>query len=162
MISQHLVDARRDLGCRPLGDLEAEGDVLGHRHVGEERVGLEDHADIALVRPQARDIASVDADLAGGRLLEARHHAQGRGLAAARGPEEGDELPALDRDVEMLHPGLGAEDFPQVLDLEEFHGGSDRWRVPPARPGRPRPKSWISPMQPQVTMKATMARAEGS
>ncbi len=54
MMSEHLLDAGLDLGRRPLRHLEAEGDVLGDRHVGEQRIGLEHHADIALVGPEMR------------------------------------------------------------------------------------------------------------
>ena len=59
---QHLGDARLDLRFGTLGDLQAEGHVLRDRHVREERIGLEHHADIALVGAQAHDVAAVDAD----------------------------------------------------------------------------------------------------
>ena len=40
---QHLADARADLGLGHAVHLEAEGDVLGHRHMREQRIGLEHH-----------------------------------------------------------------------------------------------------------------------
>ena len=61
-----------DLGLRALADLEPEADVVGDGHVREERVRLEDHPDVALVRRPVGDVLAVDRDRAGGRLLEAR------------------------------------------------------------------------------------------
>ena len=49
--------------------------------------------------------------------LEAGHHAQGRGLAAAGRAEEGDELAALDIEVELLHHGLLAEVLAHVAEI---------------------------------------------
>ena len=46
-------------------------------------------------------------------------HAQGRRLAAAAGPEEGHELAALDREVEVLDHGLGAEGLADAGQREE-------------------------------------------
>ena len=63
-----LQDARRlahapgDLVGGRAGHAQAEGHVLFHRHVRIERVGLEDHRDLALARRQARHVAAVDDD----------------------------------------------------------------------------------------------------
>ncbi len=84
------------------GDLEAEGDVVVHGHVREQRVGLEDHADIALVRLQRALVLAVDDERAAGRRFEAGDHAQDGRLAAARRSEEGDEFALLDVHVEVL------------------------------------------------------------
>ena len=67
----------------------------------EQRVGLEDDAHIAPVRRHPRDVLAADQDAAGGRLDEARDHAQRRRLAAARGAEQRDEFaaPDLERDL---------------------------------------------------------------
>ena len=51
---EHPVDLVVDLALRPLGDAEAEGDVLPDRHVGEQGVALEDGVDLALVRAGGR------------------------------------------------------------------------------------------------------------
>ena len=80
--------------------LQAEPDVLGDGQVREERVVLEDHADPALLgrypRSGARDSAAVDLDGASARLLEPGDEAQERGLPTAGGPEDGDDLTAVD------------------------------------------------------------------
>ena len=74
--------------------------------------------------PQIGDVLAVDADLAGGRRLEAGDHAQRRRLAAAAGPEERDELAALDRELEVLDHRVGAEGLADAVEFEEGHGGS--------------------------------------
>jgi hypothetical protein len=69
--------------------------------VGEERVLLEDHVDVA---PEGRDadhVAAVEEDLAAGRLLEA-DHPQGGGLATARRAEQGEELALGDPEIDVL------------------------------------------------------------
>ena len=91
---QHVGDARDDLRRRHAVLLQAEGDVLLHRHVRKQRVGLEHHVHRALVRRNARHVDAVDEDLAAGRLFEAGQHAQQRGLAAARAAEQAEQLAA--------------------------------------------------------------------
>jgi hypothetical protein len=58
----------------------------------EQRVVLEHEADAALVGGQARHVLSAKHDAAGIGRLEARDHAQRRGLAASRRPEQRQEL----------------------------------------------------------------------
>ena len=78
-------------------DAQPERHVLEHAHVRVERVALEHHRDVALGRRQLRDVAAVDQDRAGGRLLEAGDHAQRRRLAAAARADEHDHLARRDR-----------------------------------------------------------------
>jgi hypothetical protein len=70
--------------------------------VGEQRVLLEDHVDVAPVGRDPDHVAAVEQDLAAGRLLEAGDHPQGGGLAAARGPEQGEELALGDAQVDAV------------------------------------------------------------
>ena len=49
-----------------------------------------------------RHVPAADQDLARARHLEAGDHAQGRGLAAARGPEQRHELAGLDRERHVV------------------------------------------------------------
>ncbi len=75
------------------GLLEAEGHVVADGEVRVERVGLEDHGDLALARAATRlTPPAVDQDVAGGGVLEAGDDAQKRGLAAAGGADEDAEL----------------------------------------------------------------------
>ncbi len=95
----HLADAAADLGLGDLLALQAEGHVLVHGEVREQRVRLEDHVDVALVRGDPGDVAPVQVDRPGGGLLEPRDHPHGRGLAAAGRAEQGEELPRADGEV---------------------------------------------------------------
>ena len=81
-----------DLVLGPLADLQAEGDVLRHGHVLEDRVVLEHEADVALLRRQLGGLDALDADraLVGG--VEAGDDPQQRGLAAARRAEQRRQL----------------------------------------------------------------------
>src|SRR5262249_46018415 len=67
------------------------------------------------------DHPRADADLAAGQVLEPGDHAQGGRLAAARRPDQGDELLVGDRQVHVLH---GVVELAVVLvDLGEGDGG---------------------------------------
>jgi hypothetical protein len=65
---EELVHALRDLGvARPNTarlHAEAERDVFEHRHVAEERVMLEDKADLAVLGLLVSGVLSLEADLA--------------------------------------------------------------------------------------------------
>ena len=91
----------RDRGLVALANLQPESDVVGDGHVREQRVCLEDHADVPAVGRPVGDVRPVEDDAARRWVLEARDHAQGRGLATARRPQEGDELALLHREVEV-------------------------------------------------------------
>jgi hypothetical protein len=82
---EHLAHGARDRG--PVAALHPQtiGHVLEYREMGKQRVVLEHEADAALVGQDVRDVAAADQDGALVGLLEARDHAQGRRLAAARG-----------------------------------------------------------------------------
>jgi hypothetical protein len=86
-----------------------------------ERVVLEHHGDVAVHRRQIVHHAAVDADVAGGDLLQPGYHAQGGGLAAARGADEHHELAVADLEVHVLD-GVGLVVLlVQVLDKDFRH-----------------------------------------
>ena len=87
-----LVDAARDLGLRGAARLQAVAEVLAHGHVRVERVGLEDHGDVAAARREVGHVAVADRDRAVRDLLEPGDHPQQRRLAAARRADEHEEL----------------------------------------------------------------------
>ena len=113
-----LVDAAVDLLVLLPAELEREADVLPHGHVRVERVALEDHGDVAIARGEVVDDLPADAQLAVGDLLEPGDHPQGRGLPAARGPDEDHELPVLHLEVEALDR-LGAVRVPLGHAVED-------------------------------------------
>src|SRR5262245_47652418 len=80
-----------------------EGEVFANRHVGEESVVLEHHADVSLVRRQAADRSPGNDDFAGGRRLETGQHEQRRGLSRAGRSKEGEKFAATDGEVQILN-----------------------------------------------------------
>ena len=87
----------------------------------EERVVLEDQADIALVDRHIVDAPSGDEDLARGRLNQAGNGAQDRGLAAAGRPKQSDEAALVERKVDMVN---GDERAIGEGDASAIDGGS--------------------------------------
>src|SRR5690606_10257213 len=100
---QRLLHPPGDLRLRHLPLAQREGDVLRDRHVREERVVLEDHAEVAAVRRQRRDVAPAQPDGSRGDVGEARDHVERGGLARAARPEQGEELAGGDVDVDVVH-----------------------------------------------------------
>ena len=86
--AEQLVDPVARLVLGGLADLEAEGDVVAHRHVLERRVVLKDEADAALAGGGHGRVLAGDEHAAAVRVLQARDHAQQRRLAAAARPEQ--------------------------------------------------------------------------
>ena len=121
-----------------LAQLHRERDVLLDGHVRVERIALEHHRDVALLRAPIVDDHVVDQQLAARDVLEAGDHAQHGALAAARGADEDEELAVVDVQVEPRH-GLVAV---RVLLLEVLHGERRHERYPLTLPAsRPRTKS---------------------
>ena len=81
--AEHFLDARRDGLARSTRDFQAEGDILRYRHVGKQRIGLEHHADIALVRLKVGHIFIVNHNSSRRRVFKTGNHAERRCLAAA-------------------------------------------------------------------------------
>ena len=114
-----------DLVLRHPPHLEAEGHVLGHRHVRPDRVALEDHRHVALLGRQrgARrgDAPAVHLDGALTRLEEARDHPEGGRLAAAGGAEQRDELAGLQGEREAVDRGHATEAAAHLGEDEAAH-----------------------------------------
>ncbi len=89
------IDAAFGLRLRHALHGQAEADILADRHMGKERVALEHHAEAALFRLQFMDGATIKANFAPRQRQKAGDAVQRRGLAAARWPEQRDELAAL-------------------------------------------------------------------
>ena len=91
-----------------------------------ERVVLEDHGDVAILRRIEIDHLVADADLAGGDILEAGHHAQQRRFAAAGRADQRDELAVLDVDIDAVQDLGVTEGFAQILDDDAGHADAPR------------------------------------
>ena len=97
---------------------QAEGDVVLHAQVVEQRVGLEHRVDVAAVRRDLGDVVAVEADRAVRGLLEAGDQAQRRRLPAARRAEQREELALADREVQRVDRGERAEVLRDLLELD--------------------------------------------
>ena len=112
--------------CRNDRAAQAEREVVLHRHVRIERVGLEHHRDVAILGRHVVDDASVDRQRAGRDRLEPRDHAQRRGLAAARRSEQHHELAVADarrrhrpRAAGRMHRGRSV--LVSAVELDDRH-----------------------------------------
>jgi hypothetical protein len=90
--------------------------------MGIEGERLEDHRHVALLGRHQRHPPLAEVDLAAGRLLQARQHVHGGGLAAAGGAEEDEQLLVLDLQDQIADGLLLAESLmdmiqPDVLAL---------------------------------------------
>ena len=122
-----VVDALVDVGLGHLAQLEAEREVVADRHVRVERVALEDHGDVAILRGDVVDDPVADQELALGDLLEPGDHPQARGLPATGGADEHHELAVADLEVEVRHGGHVAVLLEHVI---KGHGCHEETSVP--------------------------------
>ena len=124
--AEQFFHARTDVARPPFLDLQAEGDVVEHRHVVEEGVILEDEADVALLNVDVIDSLSADEQVAFGRDLQAGDHAQDGGLAPAAGAEQGDQLAFLHREADSIDSGDLAEPLGDVVESDAHALGLGR------------------------------------
>ena len=119
---------------------QPERHVLEHAHVREQRVGLEHHVHVALVRRGRGDVPAVQPDGAAGGLLEARDHPHRGGLAAPRRAEHGEELTLADGQVDAAdggdHLAPGVELLGHPVEPDGRHAGRRRLRRADRRPAR--------------------------
>ena len=90
-----------------IGVLLAQGQGKGHvfidGHVAVQGVVLEHHGHIAVLGGGLGDVPAIQEQLAARDILQAGHHAQGGGLAAAGRADQDDQLAVLDVHVEVKH-----------------------------------------------------------
>ncbi len=72
------------LGLSDAAHFKAKGDVLFHAHIGIQRIGLEDHGNIAFRRMFVIDALSVNRDFTTAYLFKPSDHIEQCGLSAAR------------------------------------------------------------------------------
>ncbi len=108
-----------DVGTRLPGDAQPIGDVLADRHVRKQAEALEYHVGRPHFGPQLRHLGAADFDAARGRRDEAADHPQKRRLAAARGPEDGEKVAAVNVEVERLDRLDGAKVLRDVAQPHE-------------------------------------------
>ena len=96
-------DPALDLGLRIVLQPQTERHVFRHRHVRIQRVVLEHHRDVAVLRRHVVDDVAADHDVAVGDVLEPRDHPQRGRLAAARRTYQHDELMVGDVEIDAAH-----------------------------------------------------------
>jgi hypothetical protein len=116
-----LLHAGLDLRGRSAPQPERKAHIGGDRHMGVERVVLEDHRDVALFGRHVVDHAIADADLARRDVLEAGNHPEQCRFAAAGWPDQDDELAVADRDVDAVNDLDYAKGFPDVTNDDRRH-----------------------------------------
>jgi hypothetical protein len=114
--AEDLLHPRGDLGLRELLLLQAESDVLFHRHVGEQRIGLEHHVHGPLVGRNACHVLAIQMDAAAAGFLETGHHAQQRRLAAAGAAQQAEDLALVDFQRDIVDGDEVPEPFGDVVD----------------------------------------------
>ncbi len=144
---EHLQGSALALRRRDPAHLQAECHVLPGDHVWEQRVRLEHHADVTLVRGHGGHVGPVDHHPAAVCLFQAREQAQRRRLSATRGSEQRHQLARRDGEGQVVECGDRAVPPLQVLEAY-FHSGSlshqprsvrmTCWRA--SRRSRPRPR----------------------
>src|SRR5690349_25170579 len=109
---------------RLLSNREPEGEVVPNGHVRIERVILEDHRDVALLRRKIGDIPLANANHAIGDALESRHQSQHRRLPAARRSNEHEELAIRDFQTEIAGSYIAVRvNLVDVLERYPCHSG---------------------------------------
>jgi hypothetical protein len=88
--------------------------------VREQRVILEHHADVALVRRQERHVAVAEMDRTRRGLNEAAEDAEQRGLAGSGRPEQRDELARRDIQGDVVKRADRVIVFARGPDVDAF------------------------------------------
>src|SRR6266540_1898742 len=89
---ERLLDLPRRRALVDAAHPQRERDVVAAGHVRKERVVLEDHADVALVRRDGRQVATVEHDAPGIGSREAGDNAERRRLPGSGRPQQRHEL----------------------------------------------------------------------
>ncbi len=117
---QRLFDAGFDLSTRHAEHLQAVADVLAQRHVREQGVRLEHHADITLLNGAVGHVLAVDKDLPAGGLFQPGDQTQYRGFTAAGGAEQRYHLPLRDRQVDVFNHRVRAKALGHVTQFNKM------------------------------------------
>ena len=117
---QHPVHLVIDGGFGEFAQFQAEGDVLAHGHVREQRVVLKNGIDLALVGGQFRDVLPIQKNPSAVRRLESRQHPQKGGFSAAAGSQQRKNLPTSNGQGDVVHCAGGGKHLAYAVKLEKF------------------------------------------
>ncbi len=121
-------DALADLGLgRAAGggaNLQAEADVLGHRHMPEQGVMLEHEADIAILHGMMRGIFRAEEDLAVGWKIQPCDQPQERRLAGTGRTKQRDQFAGRDFQRHVVQRGEAVEFLADIVDANFHRAGA--------------------------------------
>ncbi len=136
---KHVAGALLALGRGNAADAQRIGDVLLHRHMRPQRIGLEHIADIALLgghvdgfRGRIDDVVT-EADFAAGWLVQPADEVEQRGLAATARSQQRGERAGRHCEADAVEHGDGAVGLAEIAQVDcSGHGASPlrkrRWR----------------------------------
>src|SRR5690606_24030309 len=113
---QHAFDALGNLGLRHALLFQSERDVLLHRHMREQSIGLEHHVHRPAIGRHAPEILPVKQDLPRRRLLEPTQHSQQGALPAAGWSQQDEKFSLIDCKREIIDGRMGTKDLRYVLE----------------------------------------------
>src|SRR6185295_14936593 len=105
-------------------DAQAEGDILEHGHVAEQRVVLEHKADVPLAHVLLRSVLAMEQHAARIRHLQPGDDPQQGCLAAARWPEQRDQLAGGKLEADPVQRGELTKALFNVADFDTHDGCS--------------------------------------
>ena len=118
---RRLGNMRFDFTFALLREHERKRHVVANGHVRIERVVLEHHRDVALLRRHAVDHLTADADFAVGDLLEPGNHPQQGRLAASRRADQNAKFSVSNIDVDAAYHLRRAEILAHRPDAYRCH-----------------------------------------
>ena len=120
---QHLGHAFVDLILLDLCNAQAEGDVVVHVQMREQRVALEDRVDLALIGGQIVDPFAVEQHVAGRRGQKTADDPEHGRLSAAAGPQQCEEFLVVDVQVDVVENRLSVlECHSEIREANELFG----------------------------------------
>ena len=111
-----------DLLLGDLGNSQAEGDVVIDIQVRKKRIALENRIDLSFIGGHIIDPLTVEKHIAVGGRQKAADDAQGGGLAAAGGAEQGQKFVIVDIEVDAVQDALTVKFHGEVLEANQFFG----------------------------------------
>lgn len=120
---EKLADRRLDFSMWSLLHTQTKGNVLADGHVSEERVMLEDEADLTLLHRGVGRNRTIQDDLSAVRLLEASDDAKNGALAASTRAQKRHELTAGDLERDVVDDKVCAESLADVADNDGHFSG---------------------------------------
>ena len=101
-------------------DLQAEGNVVIHRHGGKQGIALKHDADVSVLNGHVGNIPVLHHHRTGHRLNEACEGAQGGCLPAAGGAEKGEEFPLFYMYIDAVQCGEITEFDDDIIEPDHI------------------------------------------